>query len=317
LLTWRSPSGEKYRTLDIDAAQATFELENIGGSPVRIVEAQSSCGCAIPEIPATPIGPGEVLPFKVKAVPLQIGERDASIILRMDSPASPEIVLRLHVVGSRRPPYMTQAKAELAFTGGSSGETQEIIAYQVELAGSKPLPPSAKTDLSFLRIAPPVLIEERPYRIQEAVLRKYRFGVSLDPQLSSGMLSGDVSIIDPWDSDHVQSIRVHYEPLPPIRVAPSRILVHADRLHGDKPVANLLVLSTIPVSDLVAELVPNEKSPLVLGELKLNDDRRRASLSISLKQGVSHGGIYHIRIGRSSSPERITVPVAVRAEEAS
>jgi hypothetical protein len=261
LLTWRSPIEKTFRTLAIDAAQATFELENIGGSPVRIVEAQSSCGCAIPELPETPIGPGEVRPFKVKAVPLQIGEHDASITLRTDSPASPEIVLRLHVIGSRRPPYMAQAKAELAFTGDSPSETREIIAYHVELAGSKPLPPKAKTNIPLLKLSTPTLAEERPYMTPESVSRKYSIKASLNGHLPPGVLTGDVSIIDPWDPEHIQTIRFHGEPRPPIRAIPSLVVINTTGAQHEPPITGILVLTNPPVPDLVAELDASETPP--------------------------------------------------------
>lgn len=318
LLSWQSPGEKPFRTLSVDEAQATFEVENVGGLPVRILEAQSSCGCASPVIQPTPIAPGEIRRIEIQAVPLQIGERMAGITLKTDSPISPEIVLKLRIIGNRRPPFMAQAAGDLAFNGDSSlDETREIIAYHVELAGSAPHPPIAKSSLSILKIAVPVVVEEQPHLTPEVVSRKYRFEVSLSSELPKGILTGDVMIVDPWDSDHVQPIRVHGEKSPPIRAVPSRVLIKSHRSDGEKSIANVLIFVNPPVSDLVAELDANETTPLVLSPLKINGDSTRGSFSISLKPGETREGVYNVRIGRSSTTERIVVPVAVRVEDVS
>ena len=105
-LTWTGPNDESSRLLSIDAAGAKFEIENVGGTPVRILEVESTCGCATPKLSTKIITPGGVGFVEVKATPIRVGEKVAGITLRTDSPISPALTLLLIVKGSSRPPSM-------------------------------------------------------------------------------------------------------------------------------------------------------------------------------------------------------------------
>jgi hypothetical protein len=212
MLTWRSPTEKPMRALSTDEARATFELENVGGTPVRILGVETSCGCATPEIGSKTIPPGKVGIVEVRATPLQIGERMAFITIQTDSPSSPNIVLRLHIVGSRRPPFMAQARGELNYIGDVPvGDLGKIYAYNMELAGSAPRPPLVKSDVSFVEIGPAKLLEEQPYDGPDVVSRKYVFDARVVRDPSVDKFAGTIVLIDPWDPEHVERTRFHGE----------------------------------------------------------------------------------------------------------
>jgi hypothetical protein len=49
-----------------DGIVHTFKVHNIGSVPIRLTQAEATCSCTVPELPADPILPGAVGEFKVK-----------------------------------------------------------------------------------------------------------------------------------------------------------------------------------------------------------------------------------------------------------
>jgi len=120
-LTWQGseePKSTKVGALSIDEAFAKFELENLGGLPVRILAVQSSCGCLEPKIEKMTIEPGKIVVVEAHALPVEVGEKLVAVTLRTDSPLTPEVVLQLRMFGGRRPPYLQQAAGELTWMEG-------------------------------------------------------------------------------------------------------------------------------------------------------------------------------------------------------
>ena len=317
LMTWQSPVQKSFHPLGPNEAQGRFELENVGGSPVHILEVQTSCGCATPEVQPTTIAPGKTGTVVVRAVPLHIGERMVSITLNTDSPSSPKVVLQLRIVGSRRAPFMGRAYGELNYLVGSSmSEGRKIFADAIESSGSIPSPPIARTEMPFLEISNPTLESEAPHTLPGTIRRRYVYEVTLASKVPSGRFVGEVTVTDPWDTDHVERVRVHGEYLPPIRAVPSRsvIRVGAGRRDGE-PTAKITILSTSSAPDLAAELERNQETPLIIDRLKMTKDGRLGIFTVSLKPGATRAGIYNVLVGRPSSSERIIVPVAVLVED--
>ena len=151
VMIWRSPVEKEFRLLKPDEADATFVVENVGDTSVRILEVETSCGCAKPKIEPTTIAPGKSGTVEVQATPLQIGEKMVSITLHTDSTLSPTIILSLRIIGSRLPPFMGQAKGELSFFGDDPAtDLREVFVDTVELKGSSPTAPIVKNGLAFL-----------------------------------------------------------------------------------------------------------------------------------------------------------------------
>lgn len=280
------------------------------------MKVQSSCGCATPKVEPTTIAPGEVGTVEVRAVPLQVGERMASVTLTTDSPASPEVILQLRIIGSRRPPFLARAGGELSFAGYSpETEVRKIHAFHIELKGSPPTPPLVKNDLPILEIGQATLEEEEPSVERGAVNREYVFEVKLAEKPPPGRITGNVFVVDPWDSTHVQRIRVHIEARPPLEAVPARVILQAskDRSVGEAS-EEILILSKALAPDLVVELDGHEESPLTVSPIHQTEGDRRTTFSVSLKPGAVREGEYNVLVGRASSPDRIIVPVAVRVE---
>jgi hypothetical protein len=248
-----------------------------------------------------------------RATPLQFGERTAFITLHTDAPPSPEIVLKLHIVGSRRPPFMGQARGELNYIGDVPvGDLGKIYAYNMEHAGSTPSPPIVKCEALFVEVGPAKLLEENPYEGPDFVTRKYVFDarVARDPLVDQ--FAGTILVIDPWDAEHVERTRFHGEILPPLRAIPSRIILHLKNSHDQHAGATIVVKSKSPARKFVVSLEGSKETPLTIGEIITADGGRMASFRVALRAGQSEEGEYKIHIGTASGTDRVTVPVSVR-----
>lgn len=315
LLTWRAPDEKGYRPLTLSDTRTTFDLRNVGGQPVRILEITSSCGCATPKMEPTTIPPGGTGTVEVQAIPLQVGERLAIVTLKTDSPATPEVVLQLRIVGSRRPPFLLTAVGDLSFVAGAEeASVREIIATTIEVAGSPPKAPLIKTNVQSLVLDSPTLRAEAPYVEAGTVLRDYVVEVRLVASARQGAFTGDVSVVDPWDAEHIEHLRVHGEVLPILSAVPSRILLRVSQSRVDAEIdASLSVASRHPAPDLAIEL-ENDEAPLTISGPRLVGDGQRSVFTIGLKAGVPRDGEYEIRVRERSTDETLSIPVAVRVE---
>jgi len=318
-LTWQGPEEPKSTqtgALSIDEASAKFEIENVGGRPVRIIAVQSSCGCAEPKVQPMTIEPGMIGIVEVRALPLQVGEKLAIVTLQTDSPSTPEVVLQLRVIGGRRPPFLLQAGGELTWTGGfSKTDTRIISATTVDLQVSKRQPPIVKSLSSFLTVGPPTF-DEAPYTKPGIVQRRYVYEVKFNSDPPAGFFSDGVLVIDPWDPQHVERIVVHAESLPPLRVIPSRTVLYLDKGPESREArADFLIFTANPSPDLELELEGGKESPLVISPMQWVEKGRRAAFSVGVKPGRTPEGVFSVIIRRHSSPtERVVVPVSLRAE---
>ena len=100
LLTWRSPEDGTFRPLSVEETKTTFELHNVGGQAVRILEYTTSCGCATPRVQPTTIPAGRRGIVEVQSTAFPTGEKMATVKLRTDSEASPEVVLNLRLIAA-------------------------------------------------------------------------------------------------------------------------------------------------------------------------------------------------------------------------
>jgi hypothetical protein len=114
-LTWRHPSPreESARLPKIDEAGASFEIENVGERPIRIIGVESSCGCSTTKVTPDFLPPGQQGIVEVRATPFAVGERLLTVNLRTDSPLTPVVGLRLRILGWRSPPFLLQSGGDL------------------------------------------------------------------------------------------------------------------------------------------------------------------------------------------------------------
>jgi uncharacterized protein DUF1573 len=303
--------------LTLDEVEAKFELQNVGGLPVHILAAQSSCGCAEPKVHPTTIVPGNVGYVEVRALPRQVGEKLATITLRTDSPSTPEVLLRVRIIGKRASPFLLQAGGQLAYMGDlSRSDTRQITAINIESESSHSKPPIVKTDLSFLEIGPPIL-KEKPYTGAGTVQREYVYQVNLSADPPLGDFSGEVLVVDPWDPLHVERVLVHGQSLPPLRALPSRIILRVDKTSNNRDIkAEFLILSKDPAPDLLVEAEGGGELPVTVSRLTSREDGRLVSFAVSLKPGPIEEAEFNIIVRRPSrSIDRLVIPVAVRTED--
>lgn len=308
MLTLQSPSEKPYRSMSL--LHATFEVTNVGGAPVRILEAKSSCGCATPDVHPTTIPPGGAGVVEVKAAPRGIGERIVSVTLRTDSVASPEVVLRMRVVGNRRPPYLSSVYGELTYEGDISvGEPRSITATTLELAATKPMPPRVESDLQILEFGPPTLLEETAYDTPGVVLRRYSYEVKPASSFRENAFVGVVELIDPWDPAHRERLTARGTVLPPLRAIPARVVLHAK--DGNGPSIKMLVVSKEPAPGLIVMKGEESENPLDVSQVKTLEDNRRSVFNIGLKSGPVREGTYQVVVQNPSTADRVVIPVSV------
>ena len=315
-LSWRhpAPTDPSSRLPKQDEAACVFQIQNVGGLPVRIVGVEASCGCAKPKVEPTVIGPGGVGTVEVRTTPFPVGENLITVSLRTDSPVTELVNLRLRTFGWRHAPFLFQSKGDLMYRGDSlESEVREVFLLTVEVLGSTPRPPRIKSELPFLTFGPPQ-VSEKPYVDPSTVVRTYRHDVRVS-SLPPSSFAGDVIVEDPWDPEYVQRIPVRGEILPPVRVSPSRIILAVDpRGDGKGASATLVVRSRFPVPEISAIGHPAGRVPLIISRAQLDQGDRFASFSISLERGETiEEGDYSVIIRTSPAVrEPIVVPVRIR-----
>ncbi len=315
-LTWRGPSGKPMSEPLTEPTTAKFELRNRGGTTVRILQMTSSCGCASPKANPSIIEPGATSIVEVQAVPLAMGERLATVTLKTDSPITPEISLRLNIIGNREPPFMGRAVGDLSFNNATVSDTRKIQVVTVERVGAVALPPVARSDLPFLNIGAATMIEEAPYTTPDSIYRRYTFDVGIASAVPGESFAGDVVVIDPWDTRHTERVRVIGEIDPPLKAIPARLLITADkgRLATNTP-ARFLVRSQSPVEGWIADVESEAKqAPIIVAFDSTTQDRRTATITVSLKPGKFVEGEYKVVVKRTDSGEQVFVPVSIRSE---
>ena len=105
-IVWRGPD-----KIDKHPAHVRFQLDNRGGSPVRIIEVNSGCGCTVPSFEAADIAPGGrgYVDADIRYFP--VGERRVPLVVRTNSPNTPNIKLLVHLIGGGTPPFLLKADA--------------------------------------------------------------------------------------------------------------------------------------------------------------------------------------------------------------
>ena len=313
-VTWRSPGVVKQATLANNMAQARFRVKNIGGRPVAVVATESSCGCAAPSVEPRTIAPGAIGTVDVAAAALAIGERTATITLRTDSNVTPAVVLRLQIVGSREPPFVSAARGDVTFDDETAlGEAREFFVQTAELKGSEPSPPMVSGGFAGLTISPGRLHSEKPSASPDAVARAYLYEARLDKPYPNRRLTGEIKISDPWDSTNVFTILARAEVPPVLRVVPSTVTIH--RITGvDRPSATVLVTSKRGINDLAFKA--GADCPIEVGKLSpVESSNQMAMARLSLKPGVNASGRYDLEVGYPHLSQWVTFSVLVREND--
>jgi hypothetical protein len=147
-LTWRhrEPPNTTSASSAVDEASAVFVQETVGGRPVRVVGVEASCTCARPQVKPSTIAPNQRCVVEVRSVAFPVGDRVAVVKLSTDSPTTPNIGLRLRMLGWRAPPFLSRAAGDLVYAGGESpADDREIYVYTSD-SNSRVVVPVLVTD---------------------------------------------------------------------------------------------------------------------------------------------------------------------------
>ena len=308
-VVWEGPSK---RPATVQQATAKFVVRNVGGRPVRVVEVTSSCGCATPSVTPALIPPGETSIVAVEATPILVGEKVATIALKTDSPETPEVSLKLHIVGNRRPPFLLRAGGELTFMGDFSAEdTREFLVVMIVPEAEK-TPPVIGNSADFLSVSAPT-VTTKPHSGSGIVEKHYFYRVAISGEPPVGVYRGEITATDPWDKDRKEHVVVSIEKPPAFRVVPSHLLL-ATEADGSAAPSTFVVMSRTAIPDLAIEIDGGKASPLVAEMVKMSDDRRMATCRLGLKKGSERGdGPHEIRLRPSpSSKDGVHLSVMIK-----
>ena len=284
-------------------------LDNVGGQPVRILAAESGCGCARPVVRPELVAPGQAAVVEVTAMTIPVGEKVVRINLRTDSPTKPEVALTLKLVGTRKPPFLFMLEGEAVFRGDySRGMSREIAVLTVENR-EQGASPRVSTDLPFLRLTPNG-VNTKPYVKPGTFLRKWKYLVEITDRPPSGSFSGTVRAKSPWDSGETLSFNVMGQLQSGLRAFPSIIT-----LDGSGRSASLLVVCGSPTSRLDLEEQP-PRVPLVVEDEGGDGARRVHRVTIGLGKAHASGDVHtKITLRHPGTAEELTVPVVITAEQ--
>jgi hypothetical protein len=97
-LVWKETEVSLKPELGAPSAEAVFSFSNTGGTPVRVVQVSSSCGCTVPKLEKQVYAPGESGEIHAKfTVGTRQGVNSSSVTVITDDPASSRQTLRLVV----------------------------------------------------------------------------------------------------------------------------------------------------------------------------------------------------------------------------
>jgi hypothetical protein len=300
---WRSPNPDSPATSK--SRKATFRLTNPGNEVVRVLSTRSGCGCAKPEVRFDHLGPGEVGEVDVIPNLVDIGIKSVPITLTTDSPSTPEVTLTLRLVGSRRPPYLQDARGDLTLRDSIIGTEASFDATTVIPVGMKEsLQPIVRSSLSFLKVK---LIEIRELpntNNPDARFIYHTYRVIIDSQPPDLDFGGEIVVTDPWNSDRFFALHLTGSVEPPLRAIPAIL-----RLGAEGDTVRLTIAARRGVGELRVEQEAGD--PDVLSIEQVGSSERFAVFAVRRRERVAAPGmVVHLAI-TAGGPQgtRMVVPV--------
>ena len=260
-------------------AKVQFELENVGGRPVRIASVTSACGCAKPVVHPELVAPGQVAVVEVVAMMIPFGEKVVRFEVRTDSPVKPDIPLTLTLVGSRDPPFLYLLEGEAVFRGEYSPEMSGEISVLTIEKGEQGRSPEIGIDLPFLK---PTLVrvEESSYIEPGTILRRWKYRIEFKARPSSGSFTGILTARSPWDANETLSRSVIGQLRSGPRAFPSAITL--DR-SAQEP-TSLLVVCSSPSGVLDVVTDPSSANPVFVKEQGGGSERKIHRFDVGLEK---------------------------------
>lgn len=260
----------------------TFRLVNQGDSPVRILSAESGCGCAEPRLSRSIVEPGGSTTVRVLAIGVGTGEKTVTLRFRTDSSIRPEVVVPLRMIGTRNPPYLLSLLGDLGFRGKASvGLTREFQLLTVE-SRAETKEPSVVLDLPFLEARKlGEKIEPRGDDEGGIVTRTRTYQVRLASRPPSPTFSGTLIVTDPWNAVRFEQLRVFGQFQSSIRVLPPALRLNA----GEQ--RTVVVSSTEPSERLRIHWEGKDPGPLLtIGPIERSANGRLFRFEFEVRAGT-------------------------------
>ena len=178
-------------------ANLVFPIVNKGGRRVRVLSVESACGCAVPQVESTVLGPHQSGRVVVSARAPELGEKSVQITLNTDSLENPHLYLYFTLISEKRAPYILKVDGDVTFTGAfSHRDTREVRVDTIENAGPA-VRPTVTSSIAELAIAFRSM-SELPYIINGTLHRTYLYDIKLVSDAWASSKSGDIKVVSPW-----------------------------------------------------------------------------------------------------------------------
>lgn len=205
--------------------RAEFTLTNAGNEILDITDIQSSCGCAVAQMPVTRLAPGESTTLGVRVAPPPIGSRSATVAVFTNSPATPatEFTLLAKALNNRdRVAQVVPRRVDVQATKGESAETS-ITIHTFE-SSPEPFVKALRSDLPFVA-AHLVAVSDTAQFDGGHVQRKYVWRLTIDPAAPHGAFSGALRIVTSAGEDAVAAVHFDGVVLDKIFAEPATVFV--------------------------------------------------------------------------------------------
>ncbi len=308
VLAWQSPNPDSPPSMS--SGRVTFRVKNPGSGVVRVLSTRSDCGCARPEVRFDHLGPGEVGTVDVDPTPIDVGTRSVPITLTTGSPTTPEVALTLRLSGTRRPPYLLKARGDLTFRSMEPGEGGVFDTTTVTVCGGeKPREPILRVGLPFLEVKLTNTVEMPGADDPEATYQMRTYRVTIASRPPEADFSGEILVVDPWNTDRSFSLHVLGSIEPLLRAIPPTLY-----LGSDEGSTRLTIAARTASSDLRVELEGGESDALTVERVGRAD--RFETFAIRRKVGHDvRQGVANLVVTAVGSPEaRLIVPVRLGPE---
>lgn len=307
LIVWESSDTSNKR----NDKTVKFELENVGGNPIRIIKVESGCGCAKPVFDKELVSPGQFAMISMMPTAIAAGQRDIAITVHTDSTSQPTINLVLRTMSRRKPPFFAEVWGDLTFRGTFDPTLQrELTIVGIETTVGSPAPHINSSNLPFLEITP-TGDEVEPYYDTGFLIRKRHYQVRFREKPKEGNFLGNVVVTDPHYSDNILTLNVIGQFGETLRASPSAVT-----FTGDSQLAKIVVISDEPTKGLSLSVLAPEGVKLEPQAAQMGQSGKVWIVSVSKGEysGRQNRGTLQIRRLEASSRE-LEIPIIMLAEE--
>lgn len=145
--------------------------------------------------------------MEVSATVPPLGEQTVWFKIHTDSLLTPTIPLSLRVVSKGTPPFVLRAEGDVTFHSDiDPEETRELIVHTIERQSeSERLSVQCDIDCVKWKL---IKVDKEPYIDDGSYHLTYQYRVSLVAPIPSGVISGTLTVIDPWDKTRIHKVPV-------------------------------------------------------------------------------------------------------------